>query len=323
MANKPKSEKPTDEGIARIDQAIKFATERKEEEIAKLKEKLSLSPWIFEMAGKIKGMMFTEAQARCFKVLFLKKVKESKDYREVYGMTWEQFCEHVHISWRTADKWLEELEPLTVAFSANFADFSGHDLNKIKYLAKAKSANIADFTDTSIIYQGEEIPLSAEHADQIRAVFEDIKDELKKLHDERDLDRHTHERRMADEKKHSQKLEHVVSKFEKEAAKQGLTLEEDAFIKKCENLRIGFDGYMLSLDPDRMEELIRKNNPTTRMVSAYVSVLKYMKMQICSAHDTAIDTYADPSMFPDEGWQPPEEVRAPVYSKPRHNKAEA
>src|SRR4030042_1293405 len=166
MGNKPKSQKPTDDGIARIDQAIKIATEQKEEEIAKLKEKLSMSPWIFEMAGKIKGMMFTEAQAKCFKVLFLKKAKEGKEYREVYGMTWEQFCEHLNVSRRSADAWLEELEPLTLEFSANFAGFSGYDLNKIKYLANAKSANIAGFEGNSIIYQGEEIPLTPEHKDE-------------------------------------------------------------------------------------------------------------------------------------------------------------
>ncbi len=323
MANKPKSQKPTDESIARIDQAIRIATEQKEEEIAKLKEKLSLSPWIFEMAGKIKSMMYTESEARCFKILFLKKVKEAKDYREVYGMTWEQFCEHLQISRRSADLWLEELDPLTAEFSANFAGFSGYDLNKIKYLAKAKSANIAGFKANSIVYQGQEIPLTPEHKDEIQALLEKLEESYKAQLEEKAALVRTKEKLIQSQGDLIHRQEKTISKFEKEAERQGLTVEEHAFLKKVENLKIGFDGYMLGLDPDRMEELLKKSKPTPRMISAYIAALKYMKMQICAAHDTAVDVYADPSLLPDEGWQPPEEARAPFISKHRNHKAEA
>ncbi len=323
MANKPKSQKPTDDSIARIDEAIKIATEQEKQENARLREKLSLSPWIFEMAGKIKGMMFTESQEKCFKVLFLKKVKESRDYREVYGMTWEQFCDHIKVSRRSADAWLEELEPLTVDFSANFAGFSGYDLNKIKYLAQAKSANIADFKGNAIVYQGEEIPLTPEHKDEIQVLLEKLEDSYKTQLEEKTAVVRTKDKLIASQADLIHRQERTISKFEKEAEKKGLTLEEDAFLKRIENLKTGFDGYMIFLDPSSMEALLQKNNPTPRMISAYIAALKYMKMQICAAHDAAIDTYADPSMLPDEGWQPPPDARSPVCSKPRTNKAEA
>jgi transcriptional regulator with XRE-family HTH domain len=323
MPNKPKSQKPTDESIAIVDRAVKMATEAKDGEIARLQEKLSLSPWIFETVGKIKSMMFSEEQAKLFKILFLKRARESKDYRVAFGMTWEQFCKHVGVSDRTADDWLKDLEPLTAAFSAKFADFSGCDFNKIKYLAKAVSANIAEIRGESLVYQGEEIPLTPEHKDEIQALLEKLEESYKAQLEEKGAVIRTKEKLIQSQGDLIHRQEKTISKFEREAAKQGVTLQEDAFAKKVENLKIGFDGYMLSLDPDRIEELLPKNKPTPRMISAYISALKYMKMQICAAHDAAIESYADPSMVPDDEWQPPPDARAPVYPKSRSHKAEA
>jgi len=323
MGNKPKSQKPTDESIAIVDRAVRMATEIKDQEITRLQEKLSLSPWIFETVGKIKSMMFSEEQAKLFKILFLKRARESKDYREVYGMTWEAFCKCVGVSDRTADQWLKDLEQLTVTFSAKFADFSGCDFNKIKYLAKAVSANIAEIKGNTIIYQGEEIPLTPEHKDEIQALLEKLEESYKAQLEEKSAVIRTKDKLIQSQGDLVHRQEKTISKFEREAAKQGLTLEEDAFIKKVENLRIGFDGYMLSLDPDRIEELLPKSKPTPRMVSSYIAALKYMKMQILAAHDAAIESYADPSMLPEEEWQPPPDARAPVYPKHRSNKAEA
>jgi rubrerythrin len=303
--------RPTNEEVKKIEltakekgELIEFGKNLLKDENEKLKEKLSLSPWIFEMAGKIKSMMFTESQARCFKVLFLKKVKESKDYREVYGMTWEQFCEHININRRRADEWLEDIAPLTVEFSALFASFSGYDLNKIKYLAMAKVAESANFTDTSIIYNGEEIPLTPEHKDEIQAVFEDIKDELKKLKEEHELDRRTYERRLDDGRKHNQKLEHVLSQFEKEAERHGLSLEDDAFLKQMELRRQGFDGYMMRVDPSNFVDAKEKGEFSPRMVASYLSTLDYMRKQILAAYDTAIQVYGNPVIAPEKAWHP-------------------
>jgi hypothetical protein len=322
MANKPKNQKPTDDSIAIVDQAIKMATERKEEEISNLREQLSLAPWVYEMAGRVKATIFTEVQARFFKYIFLKKVKESKEYRERFGMTWVEFCDYIGLDWRRVDEKLADLKPYGVEFLTKFADFSGHDLNKIKYLTRAKSADSADFTENSIIYQGEEIPLTPEHKDEIQALLERLEESYKAQIEERAAVIRTKDRLIQSQGDLIHRQERTISKFEKDAASQGLSLEEDAFLKKCEKLKIGFDGYMLSLDPDRMEEILPKNNPTPRMLSAYVAAIKYMKMQICAAHDTTIDTYADPSMLPDESWQPPLDARAPIFSKNR-SKAEA
>jgi len=315
MANKPKSERPTDESIARINQVIKVATEQKNEEIAKLQEKLSMSPWIFEMVGKIKSMIFTEEQAKCLKFLFLKKAKESKDYREVYGMTWEEFCKHAGFSWRTADRWLTELEPLTTEFSAKLADFSGYDLNKIKYLCKAKSANLAEIKDNAIVYEGEEIPLTPEHKDQIQAILEKIEEtykkneaSLKKEIEDKEGDLRAKDRVLKDKEDNNQSLHRQLDKLTRLAKEKGLTPEEDAFLAKMETLRIMLDGsYLVHLERAGVRELLRDedgNLAIPRMRAAYIATLRYFQLQINKLYDDAIANYGDPGMLPEKAWHP-------------------
>jgi len=323
MANKPKSQKPTDESMARMDEAWKIAEEAAETKyktlISDLQQKIKDTPFRVEFATKIKAKDSEESMARFQRVLFLRQAKEALKKE---GM-WTRFCQENGIDIKNAEYEIGKLWEFKDDLLLKFGSFVGYDLNKIKYLGDANSEKLGvviDISQSTVVYNGEEIPFTPE---EIQAVLERQDEIYKAQIEEKDAALRTKNKLIESKDDLIHRQGKTLSKFEKEAARQGLTLEEDAFIKKVENLRIGFDGYMISLDPDRMEDLVRKNNPTARMVSAYVSALKYMKMQICSAHDTAIDTYADPSMFPDEGWQPPADAKAPIYSKSRYNKAEA
>src|SRR5208337_1998369 len=77
---------------------------------------------IYEMAGKIKAANFFKTQAEFFNLLMLKKVKDSKEYRERFGMTWEQFCTHAGLNWRTIDRNLEDLKPFHQEFLQTFVN---------------------------------------------------------------------------------------------------------------------------------------------------------------------------------------------------------
>jgi len=311
MSNRPKAQRATDESIAEADRLYNAARADADEEIKKLKEKLSLSPWIFEMAGKIKSMVFTESQAKFLKILFLKRVKERKEYREVYGLDWVSFCAEVGINYKTADRWLEEFDPLPLEFSDKLSEISGCDLNKIKHLSRSISDKVSEITEEGVTICGEMIPWGREHKEEFTALLEKLEETYKKQIEEKTAQLRTKERLLESKDQLIHRQEKTISKYERNAGDKGLTLEEDAFLQKVENLRIGFDGYMLSLDPDRVEEVRRENNPTSRMIAAYIAAIEYMKMQICAARDTAVDYYADPSLLPDEGWQPPEEARKP------------
>ncbi|MBI5634891.1 MAG: hypothetical protein HZA15_15595 [Nitrospirae bacterium] len=301
MANKATTQKRTDLEMEMLNDSFQKGRQSNQSEVDALKVKIDAAPWVYEMAGKVKGMLFNEAQASFFKLIFLKQVKESKEYRERYGMTWVQFCEHVGVDWRKTDEKLADLKPYSVDFLRNFVNFTGHEFSKIKYLTGAIFTESVKIDGDRLLFDGEAIPFEPE---AVQAVIEKIQDDLKTAKDERDAEKKTHERRMADEKKHITKLERSLQKFERNAHDKGLTAEEDAFLQRMDNLRTGFTGYMLQVEPTRMEDLSADNDPTVRMRAEYIATLHAMKMQILSAYDTAVEMFGDSTMLPEEGWQP-------------------
>lgn len=307
MANKPKDQKKTDPEMEALKGAYADGERAKQAEVDVLKAKLEVAPWLYEMSGKIKTLSFNEAQSRFFRLVMLKQVKDSKEYRERFGMTWEQFCESMGFNRRTLDEQLLDLKPFRAEFLANFASFSGFDFSKIKYLGNSSSEKVAElcqFSDNSIIYEGETIPVTAERADDIKAILERIEEALAKEREERAAEKKTHERRMADEKKHIQKLEKEINKYERHAHDKGLTAEEDAFLQRIDNLRTGFIGYMLQVEPTRMEALSADTDPSVRMRAEYIALLHAMRSQLNAAYDTAVEMFGDPAMLPEEGWHP-------------------
>lgn len=307
MANKPQSQKRTDPEIEALKGAYEMGKEEAQEEIVALKTRLSAAPWIYEMAGKVRTLSFSETQSRFFKLVSLKQVKDNKEYREKFGMTWEQFCEHVGINRRTIDNQLIDLQPFKSEFLASFASFSGVDFSKIKYLGDDKLATSCQFSGNAIIYQGETIPVTPEHADDIQALLEKLEESYQAQIEEQKATLRTKDKLIKAKEDVIHKQEKSLRKFEKDAEAKGLTLEEDGFLQKMENMKTHFDGfYMLNVDPARIEEMNTGNgiNPTPRMIAAYITTLQYMKMQINAAFDTAVDAYGDPEMLPEEAWHP-------------------
>lgn len=304
MANKPKWQKPTDQDIRVAEELINAGRGMAQREIDELKAKLEAAPWLYERAGMIKGFNFTEAQARFFKLILLKQVKESKEYREKYGMTWEEFCSYIwpEISRRWIDEQLADLKPFKAEFLQRLVQIAGCELHKIKYLGESISDQSTEIKDNAIVYQGEVIPLTPEHKDDIQAFLEKLEESYKKQIEEKDAIIKVKDKLIKAKEDLIHKQEKEISRYERNAHDKGLTLEEDAFLQKMENIRISFDGYILKVDPERMEDLKESSTPTKRMIAAYISTLQYMKMQINAAYDTAVDMYGDPQMLPEEAW---------------------
>jgi hypothetical protein len=77
---------------------------------------------------------------------------------------------------------------------------------------------------------------------------------------------------------------------------------EDKFLHKMEELKKGFDGYLLKVDPDLVRELDPDADPvpTKRMEAAYISALQYMRMQILTIWDRGVGMYGDAISMPEE-----------------------
>jgi len=239
-------------------------------------------------------------------LLMLKQVKETKEYRLKYGMTWEDFCEYVGLKVRNVDLQLQDLEPFRIDFLASFADFMGADISKIKYLGKAISAKIAEFDGHSIVIGEEKIPCIPEHAEEINAVLDRLQEDLRTQKEEAFAQKKAFERVQADTHKTVTKLEKELNRFRRLAEGRNLKPEEEAFQNQMGLARAGFDGYMLTVDPEHIKDLQEETPMTPRMVADYLSTLDYMRKQIIAAFNDAVDLFGSAKIAPEEmDWTPP------------------
>ena len=177
----------------------------------------------FEMAGKLKTTNFFKSQAEFFTLLMLKKIKESKEYRDRYHMNWDNFCDYVGVNWRTIDRHLADLKPFNQAFLDSFVNFSGVTFSKIKYLGLSESVTL---TENAIIFNGETIPADQEHAEEIQALLETLEENHKKEKEETSATLRTKERLLKDKETTLNKMEKEIMRLEKRADKTDLTEEE-------------------------------------------------------------------------------------------------
>lgn len=213
-----------------IEQNAVTAQREKEEAIAA----------IYEMAGKIKATHFFKEQAGFFDLLLLKQVKDSKEYRTRLGMTWDGFCESIGVKRRTVDEHLEDLQPFRLEFLAAFRQFSGVDLGKIKYLGMAVNEKVAAVAENAIVYNGETIPLDAEHKDDIQAILETLEENHKTKTEELEATLSATKKVMADKEKLINKQELALKRLEKKVDLSDLTEEEQDAINLLAQVQMDF-----------------------------------------------------------------------------------
>jgi hypothetical protein len=226
------------------------AMRRDSEKVAEMQqmEKEKAIAYIYEMAGKIKAVSFFKTQSDFFGLLMLKKVKESKDYRERFGMTWAQFCEHVGLNVRTVDIHLKELEPFREDFLESFRKLAGATINKIKYLGKAVNENSVTVSENAITYNGEIIPLDAEHKDDIQSLLDTLEKSHKTQIEEKDTTIRTKDRLIKAKEDVIAKMERELSRLEKTVEKTELTEEEQDACNLLAQVQRDFIGWISDIN---------------------------------------------------------------------------
>ncbi|MEO5358427.1 MAG: hypothetical protein H7844_14175 [Nitrospirae bacterium YQR-1] len=131
---------------------------------------------IFETAGKIKAAVYSESQGRFLKLIFFKSVKDSGKYKKL-GMAWSDFCSYVGHDRKRIDEQLADLKPFNAEFLVDFANFTGLDYSKIKYLGREISTQNAEIGEGGTIkYDGVVIPITPQHKDDIEALLKRLED---------------------------------------------------------------------------------------------------------------------------------------------------
>jgi hypothetical protein len=190
------------------------------------KDKEAAIAKIFEGAGSIKTLKFQKSQSNFFYLLKMKEIKDSKTYRDLFKMSWEDFCDYVGVNRRWVDEQLGDLRPFKVEFLEDFLRFSGVKINKIKYLAESITEGTAGIDENAITYNGETIPIDAEHQDEIKDLFETLEENHKKEKDDADTTIRTKDRLLKAKDDTLNKLERELKRLERTVDKSDLTDEE-------------------------------------------------------------------------------------------------
>lgn len=260
-----------------------------------------------QVIGRIQGVQMLVKFGDVTNLVWLKEIKEQKIYKDLPNIgTWEKFCNYIGLDRHTIDQNLLNL----AAFGEEFLEtvtkmkVGYRDLRKLRQLTHEGALQVEDGV---ITIGDEEIPLDADHREDLQAALERVIDAKEAVIREKDATIRTKDRLLESKEQLIHRQEKDLARYEGEAAKAGLTPTEDAYIKKMENLRTSFDGYMLKVDPERSELAKREPEPTPRMVAAYLTTLDYMRKQLLAAYDTAQDMYGSAAMSPEEAWHQPEE----------------
>lgn len=246
--------------------------------------------------GALHAIEANIAYNELLRVITLHRVKQSKLYKQG-AMTWDQFCEARGLTRRTVDLILEDIAPVVNSFSANFSGFVGMPLNKIRMLGKQVSANLANFENGCVVYGDESIPLTPEYRDDLQALIERIGEEAKEKIETLEATVSAKDKVLKSKGDVITKMERALKKYEKEAEVMGITPEEDAYIQQINNLKTGFDGYLLRLEKNIVPEDYETFTP--RMKAALISAAHYMQMQILALYDTVTTEHGNSTMNPE------------------------
>lgn len=294
-----------------LNDVMDLARRQATEEVAAMRGELEAVREEAFALGVLKKIAYDASHNEVVKYAVLHQVKQTKAYRKG-GRTWDQFCEQVvGEPRRTVDLVLSEMRPLYQAFSANLAEIAGVELRQLRLLGQTVSANLAEIAaDGEVVIGDERYPLTPEYADDLQAALEALKASQTALLEEKDATLRTKDKLLEAKEQLINRQERELAKLEKEARGRGLTPTEDAFLQRLEGLRMGFDGYMLKVDPERHPELRDDEQTTPRMLAAYLSTLDYLRRQITAAHRCAVDWFGHSDLAGDDddgghGWAPP------------------
>lgn len=301
MANKQKADRPKDAQVEAAKQIYEIARKDASAEIEKLREDIIASKDEGFALGVLNRNKSERAYCDLIDAMVLYKMKKTKGYKKT-GSTWEEFCEAAGYSRATAERIIEDMQPVVDAFSLNLSVFSGVSLKEIRYLGKTKALTLSGFDEKgNLVIDGETVSATPE---EITAYIDHVRTVQQAQLEEKDADLVAAKKVLKDKEKVINKQARDLATLEGKAKAKGLTGEEEGFLQQMEGLKTAFDGYMLSVDPTRKDELTKDKSPTSRMIAAYLTTLDYMKKQILVAHNLATDLYGDPAMCPEDAWQP-------------------
>lgn len=284
---------------------IAVAVEQEEANMERLKRKQKEAlARANQFVGRIQTSEMFGRMATVASAMWLKEMKESKDYlcigdNENGVRDWESFCNYLGISRRKADDDILNLSVLGENCLATCCQIGvGYrELRKLRQLTHDGTITI----DTNTIeIDGERIPLTPEHKDDLQAALDRAIEERNRFIEEQEKTIRVKERRSEDKEKKIQSLIEDIDRLEVRARSKGISPEEDALQQKIEAFRIQFEGLFAELGT--LADAVC-TNPTPAVVANFISLMDNARMRFSGFREDVV-AVSPPGMVDDDCFPP-------------------
>lgn len=231
-----------------------------------------------QAVGQIKtANMFAEF-ANISALVWIKQMQETKAYKE-FG-TWENFCKSIGYSRQHVEDQLKNLSVLGEKFLQTVCGLGvGYrDLRRLRQLTHEGALQVEDGV---LVIGDEEIPLDADHREDLQAAMERLLDAKEALISEKETTIRTKERLIEAKEQVIRKQEKELARHEGQAKERGYTPGEEAFLKSVADHRTIIDKLFLKVAP---EEFV-PTEATPRMKAAYVEMLGFIRRMAEALYD--------------------------------------
>lgn len=230
--------------------------QQQEQQAIQTKEKEELINEAYKMAGKIEAFKFISNFADVGSLTLLKKIKESKVYRDMPTIkTWENYCKSIGLSASKVDEDLNNIATFGEKFITDVGNF-GLGYRELRQLKKEVKTGTLQIKDESVVINGEVIPL--DEKDILKDALTDLvaknKEEISKLKAE-------------NKAKDKMVQTYAEAKEAKEQELKAVKIEKEALKEKIDGFYHGRLGKVAEDDREDFHDITNLEMETHKLIS--------------------------------------------------------
>ena len=237
-------------------QAMEVIKEQEQKEI-QAKEKEDLIAEASRLTGRVEAFELINKFANVSNLMTLKRIKESKIYKEIPGIsTWEGYCKSIGFSRQKVDLDLDNLNTFGEQFLTTVSSFElGY--RELRSLSSKVKAGELQIKDEAIVIDGETISL--EEKDILKDALTDLvaknKEEISKLKAE-------------NKAKDKMVQTYAEAKEKKEQELQQANIEKDALKDKLNSLYHGRLGKVAADDREDFQDITNLELDANKLIAS-------------------------------------------------------
>ena len=237
-------------------QAMEVIKEQEQKEI-QAKEKEDLIAEASRLTGRVEAFELINKFANVSNLMTLKRIKESKIYKEIPGIsTWEEYCKSIGFSRQKVDLDLDNLNTFGEQFLTTVSSFElGY--RELRSLSSKVKAGELQIKDEAIVIDGETISL--EEKDILKDALTDLvaknKEEISKLKAE-------------NKAKDKMVQTYAEAKEKKEQELQQANIEKDALKDKLNSLYHGRLGKVAADDREDFQDITNLELDANKLIAS-------------------------------------------------------